>query len=1373
MRTNLRFFNVVLVGVLVLTAILGSTTTPAEAIDEVTPDLFISEYVEGSSNNKAIEIYNPTGDEINLSTGEYKIELYSNGSSTVSSTYPLSGTIAGTDVFIFAQSSADPLILAVADQTSGAGLFNGDDAIILKKGDAILDVFGQVGTDPGDFWGSDLTATKDHTLRRKVDICSGDTTPSDAFDPSLEWDGFANNTFDGLGSHTSNCAVAADPVISEIQISTTSTDWEFIELLGDADTDLSAFTIIGVEGDLDASETPGVINIVIGLSGQMIPADGYWVATSPAAETAYSVSGDMAIDNNSFENGTASYFLVSGFTGELSDDLDTDDDGILDITPWDSIIDSINLRDSLTDFDYGAPSVGPDGTFPPSGTFRCPSAVDGTFDGNFLNFSVADGTPGIQNYCNSPIVPTCPASITIEPGQSASEAFSAVDADGVVVSAVINSSEVSGISISDIVPATAINETLTGNLVVADTTAEGVYSVELLFTNNDGTPQTATCAVPVTIAPPPGICAGDTLEIGSVQGEGTSTPFASQSVTVSGVVTSVYQGTDELGGFFLQDTNGDGNDLTSDGIFVYSSTSVTEGDIVQVTGTASERYGNTQISAGTVSQCTPMSLDLPTTVSPVNVSFPLTAQSDLEYYEGMLVTFPQDLTISEYFNFDRYGEIVLSNGRFLTHTAISEPSVTEAALSEAEYQRNKIVLDDGRTNQNPDPAYHPNGLEFTLDNLFRGGDTVKNVTGTIYYDFNLYRVAPTTGADYTSTNPRTTAHEAVGGSLKVASFNVLNYFTTLGSRGADTAEEFTRQRDKIIAAIAAIDADVVGLIEIENNTEAIADLVNGLNAYLSPGTYAYVDTGVIGTDEIKVAFIYKPATVSLVGDYEILDSSVDSRFIDTKNRPVLAQTFQETATGGVFTVAVNHLKSKGSVCDGDPDLGDGAGNCNLTRTAAAEALVDWLNGDPTGSGDPDFLIIGDLNSYDKEDPIDAILEGADDILSTTDDYTDLIFNFVGEDAYSYVFDGRIGYLDHALANQDLFAQVSGTTIWHINADEADLIDYDMSFKQDAQDAIYAPDPYRSSDHDPVIIGLSLDNAIPVANDQNVSVDEDDLVAITLTGSDQETASESLVFDVVDGPSHGVLTGTAPNLTYEPDENYFGPDSFTFTVNDGEDTSLPAAVTITVNPVNDQPIADSGSVTVDEDDTIEISLTGSDVETASENLIFAVADGPIHGVLTGTIPNLTYEPDENYFGPDSFTFTVSDGINASSPATVNITVNPVNDNPVAVSDSGSAYAVTGDQILTINAPGVLSNDSDVDGDVLTAVLVEDVSHGTLTLNPDGSFTYDPNDDYAGPDTFTYKATDGDLESEVVTVTIIVAAVPVTGEDFVIYLPILLR
>jgi hypothetical protein len=244
---------------------------------------------------------------------------------------------------------------------------------------------------------------------------------------------------------------------------------------------------------------------------------------------------------------------------------------------------------------------------------------------------------------------------------------------------------------------------------------------------------------------------------------------------------------------------------------------------------------------------------------------------------------------------------------------------------------------------------------------------------------------------------------------------------------------------------------------------------------LGAGTYAAIDTGVIGTDAIRVGLIYKPAKVAPVGAFQILDSSDDPRFIDTRSRPVLAQTFEDLATGARFTVAVNHLKSKGSACAdiGDPDTGDGQGNCNLTRKAAAQALVDWLATDPTGSGDRDYLIIGDLNSYAQEDPIDAVRAGADDTPGTADDYTNLIAKYLGTDAYSFVFDGQSGYLDHALASPTLAAQVTGASEWHINADEPDILDYDTSFKPPAQDAIYEPNEYRSSDHDPVIVGLDL------------------------------------------------------------------------------------------------------------------------------------------------------------------------------------------------------------------------------------------------------------------------------------------------------------
>ncbi|MGH3356424.1 MAG: ExeM/NucH family extracellular endonuclease, partial [Nocardioidaceae bacterium] len=375
-----------------------------------------------------------------------------------------------------------------------------------------------------------------------------------------------------------------------------------------------------------------------------------------------------------------------------------------------------------------------------------------------------------------------------------------------------------------------------------------------------------------------------------------------------------------------------------------------------------------------------------------------------------------------------------------------------------------------------------NGDPFSLQNRFRGGDTVTGITGVVDQSFGLYRLQPTEYGEYAARNTRPTSAPDTGGDIEVASFNVLNYFLTLDQgdnlcgpersvecRGADNAEELQRQRAKIVSALAELDADVVGLMEMENTTgvEPAADLAAGLNDALGDGTYDYVDTGVVGSDAIRVGFLYKPGAVRPAGDFTVLDSTDDPRFDDQKNRPMVTQTFDEVATGARLTVSVNHLKSKGSACDdvGDPDTGDGQGNCNVTRTKAAEAVADFLAGDPTGSGDPDQLVIGDLNSYDHEDPIRALRDGG---------FEDQIRRYGGEQAYGYVFDGQAGYLDHALADTSLTGQVTGAAEWHVNADEPDILDYDTSFKPDPVDAIYAPDMYRSSDHDAVLVGLDPD-----------------------------------------------------------------------------------------------------------------------------------------------------------------------------------------------------------------------------------------------------------------------------------------------------------
>ncbi len=591
-------------------------------------------------------------------------------------------------------------------------------------------------------------------------------------------------------------------------------------------------------------------------------------------------------------------------------------------------------------------------------------------------------------------------------------------------------------------------------------------------------------AVNTCVIPPPDPV---TVKIHEIQGAGANSPLDGSAVIVEAVVVGDFQGNAALRGFYLQeeDSDADADALTSEGVFVFDGSfgiDVAVGDVVEVRGTVDEFNGLTEITSVTSITV----LGSGATVTPALLTLPVAAITDYEAFEGMSVHVPQTLFISEFFNFDRFGELVLTSERQFQPTALFEPGSSEANQVAAANLLGRITIDDGRSGQNPDPAIHPNGAVFDLGNRFRNGDRVANVTGVLDFAFGLYRIHPTAGADYTEANPRPGGSPSVGGNLKVATFNVLNYFSTIDAgvficgpladqecRGADDADEFTRQRDKIITALAKLDADVVGLMEIENHVTdaALADLVSGLNQRVGKGTYAYIGEGSIGPDAIRVAIVYKPKRVKPIGPDAVLDSDL---FLDpnglgeAQNRPAQAQTFEQKKTGERFTVVVNHLKSKGSEC-GSGDDDPVQGNCNLTRTLAAGVLLDWLATDPTRSGDDDILLIGDLNSYDKEDPIGVLTAGG---------FSDLLLDFEGEDAYSYLFDGQLGYLDYAMASQSMLGQVIGVRAWHINADEPDLIDYDTTFKLPAQDALYAPDEFRSSDHDAVVVGLLLDGKPP-------------------------------------------------------------------------------------------------------------------------------------------------------------------------------------------------------------------------------------------------------------------------------------------------------
>ncbi len=1140
---------------MILAMVLNLAPAPQMVQAAVPTELFFSEFIEGTSNNKALEIYNDTGAAVDLAAGGYNIQMFFNGSASAGLTINLNGVVADGDVFVIAQSSAVATILAQADQTNGAGWFNGDDAVVLRKGAQNLDVIGQIGFDPGSQWGVDLVSTADNTLRRKNTVCAGDPDGSNPFDPSGEWDGYATDTFDGLGSHSAICAPSLlSPKINEFSASTTGTDVEFVEIYGSPNTDYSAYKLLEIEGD--ASLAVGTIDEVISLGS--MDANGLNLVSLPA---------------NALENGTISLLLVKDFSGALNNDLDTDNNGTFDVTPWSEIVDSVAVNDGGTgDITYGATtlSVSYDGlAFAPGGASRFPDGFDTDAATDWVrnDFDLAGipgfaGTPIVGEAYNTPgalnqlvSIDVAPYIASSNPGNGASDVAANASLQLLFNEAVDVSSDWFSLTCSTTgahpasVTGGPVDFTLDPDtdFVSGETCALSVYAAKVTDQDVNDPPDNMMADFVLSFSIQTNVCDLTYTPIYNIQGSGLVAAITG-TVTTQGVVVGDFETSSSMSGFYMQDLTGDGDQATSDGIFVYTGNNnfVSTGQVVRVTGYARERFNQTTINGSNSNTAVvPLAniVDCGSgSIAPIEVNMPFTSPEYLEGFEGMLVKFPQSLVISEYFNYDRFGEIILSlpfegQSRMFTPTSVVEPG---AAAIDLAYQNSlrRITLDDVNSAQNPAALRHPNGQPFSLTNMFRGGDLVQNAIGVLGYDFNLYRIMPTAPADFTAVNPRPAAPEDVGGNLKIAAMNTLNYFLTLDyptgdpldnqcgpllnveCRGADAdqPDEFSRQRAKLLAALSGLDASVIGLNELENTTgvEPLADIVAGLNDLLGPGAYAYVDTGVIGSDAIKVGLIYRPADVTPVGSFALLDSSVDTRFLDTKNRPSLAQTFEENSTGARFTVAVNHLKSKGSDCNDvdDPDIGDGQGNCNLTRMYAAQAMVDWLAVDPTGSGDPDFIIMGDLNSYAMEDPIDAIKAGPDDIFGTEDDYTNLIFDYQGLFAYSYVFDGQNGYLDHALANAGMATQVTGVIDWHINADEADVVDYDTSFKPLSQENLYEPNAYRASDHDAVIVGLNLTNLPPTVEAGGpyaVSVNES--ILLSAVGYDPEGKPLSYAWDL--------------------------------------------------------------------------------------------------------------------------------------------------------------------------------------------------------------------------------------------------------------------
>ncbi|OBA11849.1 nuclease [Acinetobacter calcoaceticus] len=568
-----------------------------------------------------------------------------------------------------------------------------------------------------------------------------------------------------------------------------------------------------------------------------------------------------------------------------------------------------------------------------------------------------------------------------------------------------------------------------------------------------------------------------------------STAAQNQSYTVRGVITADYRYANGFSGFYVQTPDTKARANVSNAIFVYIPNSSTVkggqvGDEVILRGRLTTYQNQLQLdqlqqdiqtcNSNMANQVQPISLELPF------ASLTGSSTHSPQRYQGMLVKLPQTLTVSENYNYGRYGELSLSLGRLYIPTNLYPALSPEAKALAQKNLLSKIIFDDGYNNQNRTPWLPTN---FSAANTLRSGYQLKNAEGILEYRFNGWRVQPVLGRNQpeviTQTNPRQSVITKNANHIRVASFNVLNYdngatgFPT--ERGATTQAEFDKQHRKIVSALKAIDADVYGLMEIANNgygpNSAIAHLTSALGSdwkYVVPEN---LDR--LGGDAIAVAIIYNSKRVRPLNKPVVLD-------LGDKNRTTLAQSFQAVRGNKTFTVIPNHLKSKS--CSGvdassiDADQKDGQGCWNPTRVKAVDQIVQWLAKNPTQVPKQNALLVGDMNSYAKEEPILSFEKANYKVLLNDAKVGQ------GTQAYSYVFgvasdtngNGGAGNLDHAIADAALYPKVVRTFAWHINADEPTVLDYNEEYKTDEQKALfYGEDAYRSSDHDPVIVDLDL------------------------------------------------------------------------------------------------------------------------------------------------------------------------------------------------------------------------------------------------------------------------------------------------------------
>ncbi len=566
-----------------------------------------------------------------------------------------------------------------------------------------------------------------------------------------------------------------------------------------------------------------------------------------------------------------------------------------------------------------------------------------------------------------------------------------------------------------------------------------------------------------------GACGGPATPIFQLWEAGSPSDIEGKRVTVEAVVTADFSDEHSFGGFYAQMPDQTAPDVIANrGIFVYApDQSVAEGQLLRFTGEVSQFRGMDQLSRIRLKAVCAEGQS----VKPREIELPLD-QAERRAMQGMLVTLAAPAVVTGTWSLARYGVIKLADQRLYRPTQLEAPG--EGAQTRARENAERLLrLDDASRRQFPEPVPWPSG-GLSPDNRLRAGDQVHEVTGVLEHRYGEWRLQPVLEPRFERLNRRPDSLPSVSeNELRIGGFNVENYFIGDGEgggfpteRGASTLEAFERQEAKLLNAMAGLNADIIGLIEIENNgfddDSAIARLASE-----AEGNWQVVrpDGQRLGSDAIKVGLLYDADRVETVGSARTLTRGPFA----WGNRQPLAQRFRYREAGPSFRVVVNHFKSK--ICGGaegvNADQGDGQGCWNAHRVEASEALIEWIARLEAETGNDRTLLIGDYNAYAREDPIQA-LEAAG--------YRNLVARFSqdSDPAHSFIFKGESGTLDYAFASPALHSAVREAGIWAINADEPAAFGYQGQHRSKrVNERLFTPGPWRSSDHDPVWLTIDV------------------------------------------------------------------------------------------------------------------------------------------------------------------------------------------------------------------------------------------------------------------------------------------------------------